>query len=153
MRYAVSWLAATNYAVIVAIPKFRAHTTLPPRPSVADYSVQPWHSPDAPNSLVLPRPSARYVSQYNKRYACDNVITLAISSSNWPICRNYPLVDVVVDPVICQHLRDHQRQGVTFMYECVMDLKDYGGEGVLLADESKYSVVFSLYSLLYLPAQ
>jgi hypothetical protein len=47
-------------------------------------------------------------------------------------------VDVVVDPVICQHLRDHQRQGVTFMYECLMDMKDYGGEGVLLADESTY---------------
>lgn len=52
--------------------------------------------------------------------------------------RNRPLVDVVVDPVICQHLRDHQRQGVTFMYECLMDMKDYGGEGVLLADESTY---------------
>ena len=47
-------------------------------------------------------------------------------------------MDVVVDPVICQHLRDHQRQGVTFMYECLMDMKDYGGEGVLLADESTY---------------
>jgi DNA repair and recombination protein RAD54B len=48
-------------------------------------------------------------------------------------------VDVVVDPVICQHLRDHQRQGVAFMYECLMDMKDYGGEGVLLADESTYN--------------
>lgn len=25
------------------------------------------------------------------------------------------------------------------MYECIMDMKNYGGEGVLLADESKFS--------------
>ncbi|CAO3659842.1 unnamed protein product [Umbelopsis ramanniana] len=113
----------------VALPKFRAHTTLPPAPSVENYSIQPRHKPDAPGSLVLPRPSDKYVSQYNKR--------------------NRPLVDVVVDPVICQHLRDHQRQGVTFMYECLMDMKDYGGEGVLLADEMGLGKTLQAIALLW----
>ncbi|KAI9283803.1 P-loop containing nucleoside triphosphate hydrolase protein [Umbelopsis sp. AD052] len=113
----------------VALPKFRPHTTLPPAPSVANYSVQPRHKPDVPGSLVLPRPSDRYVLQYNKR--------------------NRPLVDVVVDPVICQHLRDHQRQGVAFMYECLMDMKDYGGEGVLLADEMGLGKTLQAIALLW----
>jgi hypothetical protein len=55
-------------------------------------------------------------------------------------------VDVVVDPIIGQHLRDHQREGIVFMYECLMDMKNYGGEGVLLADESKFTA--SEYALL-----
>ncbi|KAH8548688.1 fibrinogen silencer-binding protein [Umbelopsis sp. PMI_123] len=100
------------------------------RPTIwRDYSVQPRHKPDAPNSLVLPRPSDKYVSQYNKR--------------------NRPLVDVVVDPLICQHLRDHQRQGITFMYECLMDMKDYGGEGVLLADEMGLGKTLQTIALLW----
>jgi SNF2 family DNA or RNA helicase len=31
-------------------------------------------------------------------------------------------------------LRPHQREGVKFMYECVMGLKDYTGNGCILAD-------------------
>jgi hypothetical protein len=59
----------------VALPKFRAHTTLPPAPSVENYSIQPRHKPDAPGSLVLPRPSDKYVSQYNKRYLIKKICT------------------------------------------------------------------------------
>jgi hypothetical protein len=63
--------------------------------------------------------------------------SLGECESNYQLLRNRPLVDVVVDPIVCQHLREHQRQGVTFMYECLMDMREYGGEGALLADESK----------------
>lgn len=45
------------------------------------------------------------------------------------------LVDVVVDPVLSKHLREHQRAGVAFMYECVMGLRHFDGEGAILADE------------------
>ncbi|KAM3582596.1 DNA repair and recombination protein rad54b [Umbelopsis sp. WA50703] len=110
----------------VPIPKFKAHTKLPPAPPVSHYSIQPRHDPSNPHTLILPRPSNEYVIQYNKR--------------------NRPLVDVVVDPIIGQHLRDHQREGIVFMYECLMDMKNYGGEGVLLADESKFTA--SEYALL-----
>ncbi len=46
------------------------------------------------------------------------------------------LVHVVVDPVVGNILRPHQREGVKFMYDCVTGLK--GGEeyqGCIMADE------------------
>ncbi|PNS17406.1 hypothetical protein CAC42_7089 [Sphaceloma murrayae] len=45
------------------------------------------------------------------------------------------VVDVVVDPFICKHLREHQRLGVSFMYECVMGMRCKEGAGAILADE------------------
>ena len=45
------------------------------------------------------------------------------------------IVDVVVDPLLTKHLRDHQREGVKFMYECVMGMRDFDGRGAILADE------------------
>ena len=45
------------------------------------------------------------------------------------------MVDVVVDPYIASVLRPHQREGVKFMYECVMGMKNIGGTGAILADE------------------
>ncbi|KAL9100834.1 MAG: hypothetical protein Q9163_003845 [Psora crenata] len=53
--------------------------------------------------------------------------------------RNAPegrqLVDVVVDPLLSRSLRDHQREGVKFLYECVMGMRDFDGRGAILADE------------------
>jgi len=34
-----------------------------------------------------------------------------------------PIVDVVIDPYIALCLRSHQRDGVTFLYECVMGMR------------------------------
>ena len=45
------------------------------------------------------------------------------------------IVDVVVDPFLSDKLREHQRAGVAFLYECVMGMKGYDGEGAILADE------------------
>ncbi|KAJ8101385.1 SNF2 family N-terminal domain-containing protein [Lipomyces tetrasporus] len=44
-------------------------------------------------------------------------------------------VDVVVDPYVCKFLRPHQRDGVQFLYECVMGMTGIPGNGALLADE------------------
>ncbi|KAI4144539.1 MAG: hypothetical protein L6R39_004134 [Caloplaca ligustica] len=44
-------------------------------------------------------------------------------------------VDIVVDPLLSGKLRQHQRQGVKFMYECVMALRGIDGCGAILADE------------------
>ncbi|ORY82616.1 SNF2 family N-terminal domain-domain-containing protein [Protomyces lactucae-debilis] len=44
-------------------------------------------------------------------------------------------VDVVVDPFISQFLRPHQREGVAFLYACILRYKDYDGSGAILADE------------------
>lgn len=45
------------------------------------------------------------------------------------------IVDVVVDPLLTMNLREHQREGVKFMYECIMGLRDFDGQGAILADE------------------
>lgn len=56
-------------------------------------------------------------------------------------------VDVIVDPILSKSLRTHQRQGIKFLYDCVMNLVNQTGEeslllktdedikGCLLADE------------------
>jgi hypothetical protein len=47
----------------------------------------------------------------------------------------YAKNDVFVPPVLAKWLRPHQREGVQFMYECVMGMKDYKGNGCILADD------------------
>ncbi|SCV73308.1 BQ2448_7234 [Microbotryum intermedium] len=45
-----------------------------------------------------------------------------------------PVVDVVLDPQLGDRLRDHQKEGVKFMYEAVMGMRGEG-QGCILADE------------------
>ena len=47
----------------------------------------------------------------------------------------YSKQDVFVPPVLAKWLRPHQREGVQFMYECVMGLKEFQGNGCILADD------------------
>jgi hypothetical protein len=47
----------------------------------------------------------------------------------------YSKNDVFVPPVLAKWLRPHQREGVQFMYECVMGMKEYKGKGCILADD------------------
>ncbi|KAI4178437.1 MAG: hypothetical protein LQ348_005606 [Seirophora lacunosa] len=58
-------------------------------------------------------------------------------------------VDVVVDPLLSGRLRDHQREGVKFMYECVMGLRDYDGQGAILADEMGLGKTLQTIALLW----
>jgi DNA repair and recombination protein RAD54B len=44
-----------------------------------------------------------------------------------------PLVDVVVDPHLSNSLRSHQREGVIFLYQCLMGIRDFAGQGAILA--------------------
>ncbi|KEQ57964.1 uncharacterized protein M437DRAFT_10207, partial [Aureobasidium melanogenum CBS 110374] len=69
----------------------------------------PRHDPNDPNALVMKRP----------KHAPDGK----------------HVVDVVVDPNLTKHLREHQRAGVAFLYECVMGMRPFVGEGAILADE------------------
>jgi len=71
--------------------------------------VTPRHDPHAPNALVMKRPKD-----------CP---------------KGKQIVDVVVDPLLSKKLRPHQREGVRFLYECVMGMRDYNGQGALLADD------------------
>jgi DNA repair and recombination protein RAD54B len=75
--------------------------------------VKPYHDPLAKGALLMPQPS------------------LAHQWENNPSC--LPVVDVVVDPLISKHLRPHQREGIVFLYECVLGMRDYNGLGCILA--------------------
>uniref|UniRef100_A0A6Q2YHJ7 RAD54 homolog B n=1 Tax=Esox lucius TaxID=8010 RepID=A0A6Q2YHJ7_ESOLU len=76
---------------------------------------KPRHDPQAPGALVMPRPSANHQWVYNKA--------------------GLPVVDVVVDPYLTAHLRPHQREGLLFLYECVMGMRATCRYGAILADE------------------
>ncbi|GBE60424.1 DNA repair protein [Babesia ovata] len=44
-------------------------------------------------------------------------------------------VTIEVDPMLSRFLRDHQRQGVQFIFDCLMGLKEFDGQGCILADD------------------
>lgn len=58
-------------------------------------------------------------------------------------------VDVIVDPILSSALRPHQREGVAFLYECVMGLRPFKGNGALLADEMGLGKTLMTISLIY----
>ncbi|XP_043200083.1 DNA repair and recombination protein RAD54B-like [Amphibalanus amphitrite] len=82
--------------------------------------VQPRFDPRSPGALVMPRPSAQYQWRYNGGGDGGG---------------SRPLVDVVVDPHLSRHLRPHQRDGVSFLYRCVMGFDTELGRGAVLADQ------------------
>ena len=83
----------------------------------------PRHDPKAPGSLVMKRPDS--------------------------VPKGKQIVDVVVDPLLAKHLREHQREGVKFLYECVMGLRDFNGEGAILADEMGLGKTLQTITLLW----
>lgn len=83
----------------------------------------PRHDPTAPQALTMKRP---------------NIVP-----------QGKQVVDVVVDPLLTQHLREHQREGVKFMYECVMGMRDFGGQGAILADEMGLGKTLQTIALLW----
>ncbi|XP_006209749.2 DNA repair and recombination protein RAD54B isoform X2 [Vicugna pacos] len=90
---------------------------------------KPRHDPYAPNSLVMLRP--------------DN-------NHQWMFNRNcFPIVDVVVDPHLVYHLRPHQKEGIIFLYECVMGMRVNGRYGAILADEMGLGKTLQCISLIW----
>uniref|UniRef100_A0A8C5A0X6 RAD54 homolog B n=1 Tax=Gadus morhua TaxID=8049 RepID=A0A8C5A0X6_GADMO len=76
---------------------------------------RPRHDPLAAGALVMPRPSTNHQWASNKA--------------------GLPVVDVVVDPHLVNNLRPHQREGLLFLYECVMGMRAPSSHGAILADE------------------
>ncbi|XP_078362706.1 DNA repair and recombination protein RAD54B-like isoform X2 [Oculina patagonica] len=91
--------------------------------------VTPRHDVNAPGALVLPRPSATHQLEHNRG--------------------GLDIVDVVVDPHVSQHLRPHQREGVVFLYECVMGLRNFNGNGAILADDMGLGKTLQCISLIW----
>ncbi|POS82448.1 hypothetical protein EPUL_006017 [Erysiphe pulchra] len=69
----------------------------------------PRHDPNAPGAVLMKRPIE--------------------------VPKGKEVMDVVLDPFLSQHLREHQKEGVKFLYECVMGIRDFNGNGAILADE------------------
>lgn len=55
------------------------------------------------DSLVMHRPDKNHQWLFNKN--------------------SFPIVDVVIDPYLVHHLRPHQKEGIMFLYECVMGMR------------------------------
>ncbi|KAL3144372.1 hypothetical protein ABBQ32_004125 [Trebouxia sp. C0010 RCD-2024] len=56
---------------------------------------------------------------------------------------------VVVDPHVGRHLRPHQSQGVQFLYECIMGLREANRFGAVLADEMGLGKTLQVIALLW----
>ena len=83
----------------------------------------PRHDPTAAQAIVMKRPTI--------------------------VPKGKQVVDVVVDPFLARHLREHQREGVRFMYECVMGMRDFDGNGAILADEMGLGKTLQTIALLW----
>ncbi|XP_034193465.2 DNA repair and recombination protein RAD54-like okr isoform X2 [Osmia lignaria lignaria] len=78
---------------------------------------RPLHDPEEANALIVYSPPE--ISEHDR---------LKLDQSK-------QLVHVVVDPLLCNILRPHQREGVKFMYECVTGQRIEGAYGCIMADE------------------
>ncbi|KAL4970409.1 DEAD/DEAH box helicase [Aspergillus stella-maris] len=92
-------------------------------PAVSLEEPTPRHDPKQPWALVMPRPKS--------------------------VPKGKRIVDVVVDPILGKHLRPHQREGVQFLYECVMGMRSFNGEGAILADDMGLGKTLQTIALLW----
>ncbi|KAL4742214.1 SNF2 family N-terminal domain-containing protein [Aspergillus similis] len=83
----------------------------------------PRHDPKQPGALIMKRPGS--------------------------VPKGKRIVDVVVDPILAKHLRPHQREGVKFLYECVMGMRSFNGEGAILADDMGLGKTLQTITLLW----
>lgn len=57
--------------------------------------------------------------------------------------------DQYVPPVLAKWLRPHQREGVLFMYQCVMGMRNFQGNGCILADDMGLGKTLQSVTLIY----
>ncbi|XP_072379893.1 DNA repair and recombination protein RAD54-like [Diabrotica undecimpunctata] len=88
------------------------------------------YDPNTPNALVLYAPPE--ISEHDKLKS-DKTI----------------LVHVVVDPLLGNILRPHQREGVKFMYDCVTGVQIPGSYGCIMADEMGLGKTLQCITLLW----
>jgi SNF2 family DNA or RNA helicase len=48
---------------------------------------------------------------------------------------------VIVEPFLSKYMREHQRQGVQFMFDCVTGMRPSDGYGCILADDMVMNLV------------
>jgi SNF2 family DNA or RNA helicase len=62
---------------------------------------------------------------------------------------HYSKKSVEVPGVLAKWLRPHQREGVSFMYECVMSMRGFNGAGCILADDMGLGKTLQSVCLIY----
>ena len=82
----------------------------------------PRHDPNAPDAMILPSPQ----------------MPIGIKA-----------IDVVLDPILIRCLRPHQKDGMKFLYECVMGIKEFNGRGAILADEMGLGKTLTVIALIW----
>ncbi|KAL4747704.1 hypothetical protein BDW72DRAFT_182061 [Aspergillus terricola var. indicus] len=92
-------------------------------PAASSDEPTPRHDPKQPGALIMKRPGS--------------------------VPKGKRIVDVVVDPILAKHLRPHQREGVKFLYECVMGMRSFNGEGAILADDMGLGKTLQTITLLW----
>ncbi|KYN03378.1 DNA repair and recombination protein RAD54-like protein, partial [Cyphomyrmex costatus] len=92
---------------------------------------RPLHDPNEANALIVYSPPE--LSEHD-RLKVD-------------LCKQ--LVHVVVDPILCNVLRPHQREGVKFMYECVTGKRIDNAYGCIMADEMGLGKTLQCITLLW----
>ena len=115
----------------VAAPKSLATQTRWKNPMLVDTILPkkegdqpiPRHDPNAPGAVVMKRPVQAP--------------------------KGKQVVDVVIDPLLTKHLRAHQVEGVKFLYECVMGMRDFNGQGAILADDMGLGKTLQTITLLW----
>lgn len=95
-------------------------TIMPRRPSETP---TPRHDPLAAGAVVFKRPTA--------------------------VPPGRQIVDVVLDPLLGKRLLPHQPAAIKFLYECVMGLRDFDGQGCILADAMGLGKTLTTISLLW----
>ena len=61
----------------------------------------------------------------------------------------YAKESVFVPPILAKWLREHQREGVLFCYQCVMGLREFKGQGCILADDMGLGKTLQSVCLIY----
>ena len=144
----------------VPLPKPRARTETTTTPSGQEQAKRV-ETKTAPRSVatqapfkgplladtVLPKLPRQAPTPRHDTQAEDAIVMRRPDQSQ--ILNGKEIVDVAVDPILTKHLREHQREGVKFMYECVMGMRDFGGQGVILADEMGLGKTLQTIALLW----
>lgn len=97
------------------------------------------------STVLAPKKDAKLPTPRHDANAAEALVMKRPST----VPKGKQIVDVVVDPLLTKHLREHQREGVAFMYECMMSMKGYTGEGAILADEMGLGKTLQTIALLW----
>jgi len=103
-----------------------------------------WQSPHNGGDAVGLPPTLQTVLECDEYGVEENVTKLCPQPHG-----AYSKQDQYVPKVLAKWLRSHQREGVKFMYECVMGMRDFDGQGCILADDMGLGKTLQSVCLIY----